>query len=359
MVKFSRRSRTVKQPICRRSPNWLTAPGIATATTVVLMAGTMAKPALADPPTIPTLPDVFCFRITDIAAVAGDAEGDAFEIEFEVLNWTNLPADDVDIGLTIASDVEFAGAGIDPNGRPIGPGDDGGPPGNLNTINDWSVDISTPTAIQWEAGTAIPNRDLIGALASGGTAGACALVPGCSVVAGVPVISDPETIDDGDNVLDGFTVEVDDWDIGEVLSFNWFLTNGGSPIGTVLQDNEFGFGVTNVARVDPVGFAGNQPGPVFPTLGNTGFQQGAVEFAPDAQNVRNAGGEIVAAFGAEFGGGITAPFLNPDDSVDICPPDGCPETKVPEPNSLAALGLIALGLLGYGWQRRQQSQRKH
>jgi hypothetical protein len=46
-------------------------------------------------------------------------------------------------------------------------------------------------------------------------------------------VADPETVDDGNNVLDGFTFEVDGFDEGDVITFNWeLLDSDGQRIGS-------------------------------------------------------------------------------------------------------------------------------
>ena len=157
------------------------------------------KVALADPPAMPPpetiLPPVFCFRFTDIKAVEDDPEGDKFQLSFEVLNWSNQHAAGVRIALTEGStEVDgkaptFAGAGVDGNGRPLGP--DADPlPGNQLFSNTSKVVQSTDSAIQWDTSQldfntfvngAIPNRDLLG-VGPRNTPAACVLVPGCRVV---------------------------------------------------------------------------------------------------------------------------------------------------------------------------------
>ena len=93
------------------------------------------------------IPRVFCFRITDIERVPGDVEGDAFNFEFEVLNWTATPASGLFIATTIgttavdASIPIMALAGIDPDGR-------GGPIGGADIAGDIGVGGTfDPTAI--------------------------------------------------------------------------------------------------------------------------------------------------------------------------------------------------------------------
>lgn len=338
-------------------PRWIRS--LVAATTGVVCAGVIADVAIADnhgsSPPPPALPQVFCFRITDIKMVEDDPEWDAFEIEFEVLNWSDMEATDVDIALTAESEVDFAGAGVDPNGRPIGPGS-APPPGNLNVPNDWEVDSSSSsdTLIQWDGGTAINPRNLLDALADGGNAAACNLVPGCQLNAnGLPIVPNPETVDNGDNVRDGFTFSVDGWDPGEILSFNWFLGNNGSPIGTVDPDdpnavigNTFGFGVVSIARLFDDGTA---PDPVLP--GSAGFTANSTLFYNNVNEVEHDGDRIL--FGSEFRPSVTSRFQNPANSRNICGSGGC-VANVPEPIGVGGAGLASLGM----WVCRKYRRRK-
>lgn len=329
---------------------------------IVAIAGllsTSLDPAFADPPAITTLPSVSCIRVTDIRKVAAAPQGNRFRVEFEVLNWTSKVATGVQIALNQGTTIlpsatgfqpqaRFAAGQIDANGRPLEPIDvtgdgqillsvpasnsvsdledvngngrldagedknfngrlDNDPiPGNQNRANNWMPAGTTDTAISWTGGTPIPFRDLVGA---GPTA--CSRVPGCQLVNNTPVISNTETIDDAENVLDGFVIEVDDWDEGEALSFNWFLTNSGQPVGTAAGGNPFGFGVVNLIRL-PNGFQGTLPFGLF--AGNSGFQQGprppinAPVFFDNVFVVQDP-----ALFAAEFGSAISARLLRPSD----------------------------------------------
>lgn len=308
--------------------------------------------ARADPVPIQSSIPVFCFRITDIERVAPGSN--KFRIEFEVLNWTHEPAYGVYIALNVGTGVKivggsppfFAGASIDSDGRPLvlidvngdgninaadledtnglngngllDPGEDKNGngrldndpiPGNLNPSNDWTVALSTTTAITWSAGTPVSAVDLT------------RFPFGPPVQPGDPEIpfilftnlADPttivlETIDDGPNVLDGYVIEVDDFDPGEILSFNWFLTDAN---GNIISDpsgefgvNPYGFGVVNLTSLDGPAF----PGAVF--SGNTGFSQSPKLFFDSVYVVPNP-----AQFAAEFGAAMTAAFLNPDDNL--------------------------------------------
>ncbi|MDY7005387.1 MAG: PEP-CTERM sorting domain-containing protein [Cyanobacteriota bacterium] len=398
-------------------------------------APTPAPPPPPPPPPPTKLPPVYSFRFTDIKAVENDPEGDKFQLAFEVLNWSNQPAAGVRIALTEGSNTfvtdgvapSFAGAGIDSNGRPNGP--DGDPlPGNQLFINTGQVVESTDTAIQWDANQfnfntlvsrPIPNRDLLG-VGPRNTPGACALVPGCRVVGGspnsffgTPKVVDPETVDNGNNVLDGFVVTVDDFDEGELISFNWNLLGvDGLPIGTPNSGNEYGFGTANIVRI-PIGEDPNADFRIFEQ--DTGVEQSERLFAEDSYLVTeyspvaydttiasglsatnalatqtvNSTGEPIAQFAAEVTTGITGAFLNPADNIFNSPVnaqlvasnpgsggsgsggsgsggsgsgnsggdggsgsgDIQPES-VPEPSTIAMLGMTAIALFGYKRQRR-------
>jgi len=323
-------------------------------------AGAAASlPVFADPLPDPdpniTLPKVFCFRITDIRADKTDLEGDKFTFEFEVLNWSNSQATDVHISLA----QPFVDAGVDTDGRPLilegignedtnGNGilDDGEDtngdgrltddpiPGNQNIANEFSVTTQTDTNIVWDsvfnsilssfvpflqpayAGEVllgISQIDLVG-LTSFGQDVVNNALPGelgvDYIIDEFGNVSPPEAIDNGNNVRDGFTFTVDNFNDGETFQLNWFLTRFGAPIGTTLAGNAYGFGVFNIARAD----LGPLPGPIY--VGNTGFQQSQLEFFDSVFIVPDPAGVA-----AEFGAGLTAPFLNPADNIFNAPPN--------------------------------------
>jgi hypothetical protein len=348
--------------------------------------GISGQPVLADPvpnpppPIIPSplpptiLPSVFCFRFTDIKAVETDAEGDKFQVSFEVLNWSNQPASGVRIALntgtnSFVQDVapSFAGAEIDFNGSPLG--NDADPlPGNQLFTNNGSVVESTETAIQWDAeqfnfntfnSGPIPNQDLLGVPSPGGTGDACNIVSGCQIQGGQPVVADIETVDNGNNVLDGFVMTLDNLNEGEVISFNWNLLDvNGNPIGTPGNGNAYGFGSVNLARI-----ASSDSGSdyrVFPE--NTGVGNSIQLFARGSDQVIKDGDEV-ALFAAEFGAGITAPFLNQEDNIfdsgintqpiDYSSDPPTDPENVPEPSMVGASILAGVGLL-----RRRSRQKK-
>ncbi len=316
---------------------------------VCIIVQVVATFTFGDPAPDPDLPQVFCFRFTDIVDVKSDPTGNTFDFEFEVLNWTNLPASGLSMALTTLSDVSFEEARTDFDGRLLN-GAYQPPPGNIGNLtlfgpngNTWVPIIDTPTALQWEApagGPLLNNFDLL----AGGRPGWLSPEP-----------LDPETIDDGFNVMDGFVFRVSDFRRGDVLSLNWFLLDEtGQPFSlTGRPNNTFGFGVMNLARIDEV----DTPGPLF--AGNTGFIQSSVLFAP--RDSDDPDGPLVnlvpdpALFGAEFGGGITAPFLNNQDWIDL----GMPEINthpIPEPATIySAIGLIGFCLLQVARKRGKKA----
>jgi len=359
---------------------------VALAAFVFMLAGVVQADPVPQPPG-PVVPPLFCFRITDIEKVPLDVTGDAFNIEFEVLNWTNLPATGLSLMTTVGSTAlggtaipTITGLGVDPDGRggPAGVGFDIVTPGVFDPIpihsghgrgdlpgllNDWLPVAGSATTALWSGatgGTAIPNRDLLGAPTQ---AALDALIPGIPPTldglgdlavdggplpyVGPPPIGGGPPIPDGSgNVLDGLFLTVNDFNVGETLSLNWFLLNPASPCGGVIGlpgpgpmpgapaascGNAFGFGIFNLIRTP---LAGPFIGPaVF--AGMTGARATASQFFDGVNIVMNP-----AAFAAEFGGGITAPFLNPGDNRFNATPN------VPEPSSFL---LMASSMLGLGW----------
>jgi hypothetical protein len=313
---------------------------------LVLMLALCASGLIADPPppSLFILPEVFCFRITDIRRVADDPEGDRFTFEFEILNWTNQDAHDLYLSLNegtgILGVVEqlpfFAGAAIDPNGRPLGPGDDDAnfPPADgtsvdakVGQINDWISELQTTTAIRYRELTGLedmglPPHDLLGA---GDTVSACFLVPGCVIDGlGNPVVADIETVDNAnpifeveDNVLDGFAFDVDDFDAGEMLSLNWFMTNaGGNPIGVSGQGNAFGFGTFNILRPGALGGGWPVWARIRGVPEGIGWNRGTSNNLRDMFVDQTPEGDM---FEVELGSSLTGPFFDGDDNLFQAP----------------------------------------
>jgi len=251
-------------------------------------------------------------------------------------------------------------ADVDPDGRggdPFTPGQIG--PGVFDTpaihngrgrgdisgaLNDWTATgnyFGLKGTAEWRCGTPLPFRDLIAPLNAGNPAASWALVPGFGLDASAdftgagdtaidggppvappfpfgPYTPDPAglpfpsammqlDVDPRGNTLDGFVIYVCDWDKGETLSFNWFLTDAtGAPIGTAGFGNAYGFGSMNLY----LGDAGDPgPGPLFG--GNTGFGSSPFDFYDSVNVIKDSDGQV-CVFQSEFGAGITAPFLNPN-----------------------------------------------
>jgi len=375
------------------------------------LAAIAAPAAVADPPALPALPDVFCFRITDIERWPCDVSDSSFMIEFEVLNWTDRPAGGVLLSANVGGFVAFPGflppipggpprlikCDIDPDGRggPLGGADigfgvfddpaihSGRGRGDISGhLNDWSLLTGGPTFCLWAGGTPIPNRDLIGAArndanGNGQPDEAFALVPGLgtdalgdTAIDGGPgpytppsppppfPTGGPPTPDGSGNVLDGFVIKVCDWDPGETLCFNWFLLDQQlNLLGTTGFGNAFGFGTVCLVRL-PV--QASPPGPVF--FGNSGFNQNPFSFfdsvffvpgqvtCPDPCVVAQPGGGAEGEtpqpdiqfedtmFALEFGAGVTAPPVNPNDVPDAQPNTGVQPENPQHPCTPAELG---------------------
>lgn len=231
---------------------------------------------------------LFCFRVTDIEGVVGD--NDRFRVEFEMVNWTSTDARRLVLTLNTArrpgeglppGAPHFSSAFIDEDGRPL-TGNPHPPIGNLAIPNKGVGKLMTQTRIEFI--TEIPTTDCactdvcLGCIRGildpnlGFRDDKCcvcalmAMIPGSENQGGSPpliTVTDIETVDDGPNALDGFVVEIDDWDAGEEISFNWHMeTHTGDAIGMIAPDgrkvgNDFGFGTLNMARI--VAFAPPRP----------------------------------------------------------------------------------------------------
>lgn len=252
------------------------------------IASLIAGPALADPPPIGNLPNVFCFRITDIERPVGGSatDPDKYFIEFEVLNWTGFDAAGLSLSLNAGTtnnsgdaiqivdayiDVDGRGGAVDTSfndipknaadaasanvsdaqnradglsihsGRGRGETDGGG---NLLLPNDWETQTRTSTAVLFDAidntdgtptGTEIPGRNLrfTGENNVPGSPGDTDAT-GDSRIDGGPGpfspsgLNDPAYANGNGNSLDGFVVVVDGLDPGDVVSFNWNLLGNAS-----------------------------------------------------------------------------------------------------------------------------------
>lgn len=387
---------------------WPTVAHLRRAPVLAVLLGLLAGigPASADPlpqnPFPAPPPRVFCFRVTDIEADA--SVPDRFQVSFEVLNWSDQSAHGVYIWAgdgTLALDgapPSIVGASIDPDGRGGPPGGNEIGPGIYNSPshqsgrgrgdlpgmrNEWSMLFRGPTSVYWadlSGAQGVPFRHLMGA---GSSAAQYALVPGV----GYDGLLQPDSAVDGGpgpytappggqpfagggvpmppgsgNVLDGFVIQVDDFQPGEVLSFNWMLTDvNGDSIGTIgtsgnVIGDEMGFGVFNLMRIQP----GQAMGAGL-YAGNSGFSQSSKFFYGDVYRLPSSalpGAPLVAEFGAEFGASIIVPPLNPDvaDEVpadlpvavpnvdpDVLPPNGgvlpCPNGI---PGDLDGNGVVSI-----------------
>ncbi len=181
----------------------------------------------ADPPTTPQgpigPPAVSCFIKTGADALAGGG----MQIQFEILNWTDVAADDFEITLNtttpgLTTGGEF-GVGAIPLAGPFS--------GKINS-NDWSLATQTNTFARWIGGTPLdfidvdPNDD--------------------GLYGDTPPL--PSPVDSGANALDGFILNLPGLDVGERVVFDWTLTSGGQ---LITDDNGgFGFGTIQIDRAE-------------------------------------------------------------------------------------------------------------
>lgn len=257
---------------------------------VPLASTTFADP-LVDPPCDLKMDPVYCVQCTSFERDMADPELDKYRFEFAFLNWTTMPCYGIVLYATASGTVSDAPprvskAYIDSDGRPLsGPS---APIGPYSQPNDWPFGSGFSTAVTFNvgvSGTPIPNptatvngvtynglKDPLFSLPPIPPTSTCAqavsmMIPGSNVSLyfepGVGfkyqvVIPDPRTVNDGMNVRDGFVIEIDDFDDGEEISFNWFLTDvNGKHIGEInglshaVTGDDFGFGAFNLSVKDP------------------------------------------------------------------------------------------------------------
>lgn len=316
-----------------------------------------ADPPASPPPCSVQIAPVFCFRTTDISLVPNT--NDTYRFEFEVVNWTRLAVESLVLTLNTgpnpgangvpAGAPHFSNAEIDFDGRPMGVGASP-PPGNLGILNDWTMQVQTPTLIRFGGGTALPAPvgtfgsttyyGLLDPAFAQASLPACIsaltqMLPGSIYSGGIVSVPDVEYLDDGPNALDGFVVEITGWDPGEQLSFNWHLIDlAGSVVGSVapaagpgdaVLGDEYGFGTCNLVRM-----SGTAPEPLFDL--NTGYnptdtsdvnidsasfwaetEVGGIDTYPLNPIPAGEPGEG-SFFAVELGAATTAEFSNPFDN---------------------------------------------
>jgi hypothetical protein len=240
-------------------------------------------------------------------------------------------------------------------------------------LNNWLINANSQSFVQWsthdttrpgsfEVGNVVASYNLLHPSVTP------SVVPGFGVDAlgdsamdGGPAPYAPASPGGGppeqgaSSAIDGFVINIDDWDVGEVFSVNWFLAalvdiSAGwhptlNPFTLRLEPGQpsFARGIMSLARIEPsIGSpAGVLPGAVF--VDNEGFNQSGFSFYDTVYEIPNP-----AEFAAEFGAGLTAPFLNPSDNVFNAPIN---TSLVPEPNTILLVG-SGLGAVGVRRRRR-------
>lgn len=275
----------------------------------------------------------YTMRFTDIKGIEGDS--DKFQFEFEVANWTGAEVGGVYFALTDSP----GGASVQKS-----------PFFNSADINKGTVVDVSKSAIEYKTDTLIPTAELT-------------------------------DIDSGKNVFDGFVMTVDDFDVTEVMSFNWFLLGkDGMPIGTAASGSEYAFGTLDLGRLadgDSEGYFEEMPLSKLSNLFKDGVNK-VTDTIADTVTSSKLGtlGSFSSSFTAapqlsrDFNGtllserepspplfagivetGLTAAFQNPEDNkfdvpINISLNPEQPES-VPEPSSILAMfGLAAASLFG-------------
>ncbi len=171
----------------------------------------LCAPVYADPPVSTKIPPpVFCWKPT-----AASQNGAGITLQFEVLNWTNEKAYDLELGYNagLSTGGTFGAAGTAP-----------GPFSGKINLNDWSADLgaSTATSARWIAGT-----------------------PLMSLNPNLPPL--PSPIDSGMNTLDGFLLTLPGLNPYERIVMDWSLSDVNG--GRIQDDNGgFSFGVVQIDR---------------------------------------------------------------------------------------------------------------
>ena len=329
---------------------WALPKPVLCSTAIALGLYSIAGLARSDPPPADISDKVkhdklFCFRVTDIKRDVTDPN--RWQFEFEVVNWTGLNVDGLvlslntgGVGTSIGSQPKISGASTDNNGRPIGVGASL-PSGNLAPNNNWTA-VSTPTKATFTAPVLMPLlrrsatissvtydgirdpdfallspsesfkiRDALLAMIPGSVNNGGAGVAGNPYLVGIP---NSETIDDATHALDGFVVEIDDYEPGEEMSFNWFFTAGGIPVGNLshaapggVTGDSMGFGTLNFALL---GTAANTPAPP-PLFPQNAINPVAVNAGYDPPNNSNANADSPLVFAEDQVGGIDNYAMNP------------------------------------------------
>ncbi len=179
------------------------------------------------PPNIVGPPPVFCFNAT-----GASSSGDGIRLQFEILNWTDVKVNKLNVRLNTNAGISTGGK-FGPTSAPIS-----SPISGKANRNDWTVDSSNDTSVTWIAGTDLdfididPNNDNNFADAPGNP--------------GNPALPNP--LDSGPNTLDGFVLNLPDLNPFERIIIDWSF-NDLSDIFAELGDNGgFSFGTFQIDR---------------------------------------------------------------------------------------------------------------
>jgi hypothetical protein len=205
--------------------------------------------AWADPPIIvdPPATILFCASVT-----GANHFGKGVELQFDTLNWTDVPAYDLTYNLnTLASTGgTFGSASVNV----------GGAGNKFGHINNWTVQPTPilPTRVRWEtAGPGLPNVDVwvendrVGTPKFGGGPVNGQPANGRYLTNEELLRPIPATglIPFKDNELDGFRVIFPEFEVGERIVFDWALSGAdGETIREPLSNGGYNRGVIQLDR---------------------------------------------------------------------------------------------------------------
>jgi cysteine-rich repeat protein len=310
-----------------------------------------------------------------------------YQLEFEVLDWTNVPVGGVILWVTgvTSPGVTVNGASIKPDGRPILAMGDRANLAAVQTVpavpgvaNGWGggefpasnivgygsafckltqdptcTAATTISPVDFSAGVPLtrPTDGTCGStVLSDVVNNACSLVPGGCTPPIDPNASNTvrilEAVDNSpsQNVLDGMLLTVSNWKPGQLLQLNWTLLDAtghlfksdGTALGTAFAGalHPYSYGVLTIAR--------DQSAP--PTFGGAvgAIQNIANEFVQSPSNLCPSMGPAVRAAGAAadpfavaVDSGVFVPAQNPNSVSAIATATGVTTTQLNDPQVMA------------------------